>query len=163
MAAAGAVNAGNLAVEGGDPRLPSFDEAIHLQEDFRHSNDDSVTFEEYVYYAAITRAEERLANEEWIRQNGPTTFSSVLKGRFSKGVLKSPSHEASENAPTEKASHGLSEKEAGEAIRQPSPESDRYGVSQAEWKNASRAMRTASWGSIFFLITTDILGPFSTP
>ncbi|CAG8978706.1 hypothetical protein HYALB_00004689 [Hymenoscyphus albidus] len=36
-------------------------------------------------------------------------------------------------------------------------------VSVAEWKNASRAIRTAGWSSIFYLITTDILGPFSVP
>ncbi|GAA95231.1 hypothetical protein E5Q_01887 [Mixia osmundae IAM 14324] len=30
-------------------------------------------------------------------------------------------------------------------------------------RNASAALRTASWGSIFYLITTDILGPYSAP
>ena len=28
---------------------------------------------------------------------------------------------------------------------------------------AQRALRTASWASIFYLITTDILGPFNAP
>ncbi|KAJ6784059.1 hypothetical protein PWT90_00346 [Aphanocladium album] len=32
-----------------------------------------------------------------------------------------------------------------------------------EWKTAARAMRTAGWSSIFFLVTTDILGWSSTP
>ena len=36
-------------------------------------------------------------------------------------------------------------------------------ITDAEYKNASRAMRTAGWSSIFYLVTTDILGPFSTP
>lgn len=166
MAAAGVVNAGNLAVEGGDPRLPSFDEAVRLQENFTGEDDDTVTFEEYVYYAALTRAEEKLANEEWVRVQGPRTFTSVIKGRFSKGVLKSPPQEASENAPTEKAPveklpESLDEKEVN--VSQPASDGERWGVSQAEWKTASRALRTASWGSIFFLITTDILGPFTTP
>ncbi|KXL46487.1 MAG: hypothetical protein FE78DRAFT_146064 [Acidomyces sp. 'richmondensis'] len=36
-------------------------------------------------------------------------------------------------------------------------------VSDEEWQVASRAARTATWGAIFYLITTDILGPFSVP
>ncbi|KAJ8114541.1 hypothetical protein ONZ43_g4877 [Nemania bipapillata] len=36
-------------------------------------------------------------------------------------------------------------------------------VTDEEWVNASRAFRTASWGAVFYLITTDILGPFAVP
>ncbi|KAG5341103.1 hypothetical protein C0989_011556 [Termitomyces sp. Mn162] len=36
-------------------------------------------------------------------------------------------------------------------------------VENSERINASRAMRAASWSSIFYLITTDILGPFNAP
>ncbi|EXJ75427.1 uncharacterized protein A1O5_02123 [Cladophialophora psammophila CBS 110553] len=36
-------------------------------------------------------------------------------------------------------------------------------VTEEEWSNASRAFRTASWGAVFYLITTDILGPFAVP
>ena len=32
-----------------------------------------------------------------------------------------------------------------------------------EMLNARRALRTASWAAIFYLITTDILGPFNAP
>ena len=38
-----------------------------------------------------------------------------------------------------------------------------YGVSESEWEHAQRATRTATWGSIFYLITTDILGPYNVP
>jgi len=34
---------------------------------------------------------------------------------------------------------------------------------ELERENASRALRLASWGTIFYLITTDILGPFNAP
>ncbi|KAF8435462.1 transmembrane amino acid transporter protein-domain-containing protein [Boletus edulis BED1] len=37
------------------------------------------------------------------------------------------------------------------------------GVSPAEYRAASSALRTATWGAIFYLITTDILGPYSAP
>lgn len=36
-------------------------------------------------------------------------------------------------------------------------------VLQEEDARASRALRLAGWMSIFYLITTDILGPFSAP
>jgi hypothetical protein len=36
-------------------------------------------------------------------------------------------------------------------------------VSDDEWATASRAMRTASWLAVFYLITTDILGPYGVP
>ncbi|KAI1743939.1 transmembrane amino acid transporter protein-domain-containing protein [Xylaria scruposa] len=36
-------------------------------------------------------------------------------------------------------------------------------VTDEEWVNASRAFRTASWGAVFYLITTDVLGPFAVP
>ena len=36
-------------------------------------------------------------------------------------------------------------------------------VSDDEYVTASRAARSATWGAVFYLITTDILGPFSTP
>jgi len=39
----------------------------------------------------------------------------------------------------------------------------RLDVTDEEWQNSSRALRTASWAAIFYLITTDILGPFNVP
>ena len=33
-------------------------------------------------------------------------------------------------------------------------------ITDVEWTNASRAFRTATWAACFYLITTDILGPF---
>ncbi|KAI1436017.1 transmembrane amino acid transporter protein-domain-containing protein [Xylaria sp. CBS 124048] len=36
-------------------------------------------------------------------------------------------------------------------------------VTDEEWVSASRAFRTASWGAVFYLITTDVLGPFAVP
>lgn len=39
----------------------------------------------------------------------------------------------------------------------------RAHVTDEEWTNASRALRTATKSAIFYLITTDILGPFGLP
>jgi hypothetical protein len=40
---------------------------------------------------------------------------------------------------------------------------DRHGIRETEWENAQRAGRTATWGAIFYLITTDIFGPSTVP
>ncbi|OGE55687.1 hypothetical protein PENARI_c004G01482 [Penicillium arizonense] len=40
---------------------------------------------------------------------------------------------------------------------------DSWGITESEWEHAQRAVRTASWGSIFYLIATDLLGPNSVP
>ena len=34
---------------------------------------------------------------------------------------------------------------------------------ELERENTSRALRLASWSTVFYLITTDILGPFNAP
>ena len=39
----------------------------------------------------------------------------------------------------------------------------RYGIQDEDWIQASRAGRSATWGAVFYLITTDILGPYSVP
>lgn len=41
-----------------------------------------------------------------------------------------------------------------------SSRANRVDISDEEWSNASRAFRTASSGACFYLITTDILGPY---
>jgi hypothetical protein len=104
--------------------------------------DPSISFEEYLYYAQITRAEEAEENERHLALRGPTTFKSLIKDRFSKG------HHAT-------AARAITGEKTGSNIV--------TGVTEAEWKQASRAVRTAGWGGVFYLIVTDILGPFSTP
>ena len=133
-----------------------------------HTHDPNVTFEEYLYYAEITRREEQAANELYIASRGPTTAKSLLKDRFSKGHHPVPSptasgdaatHEKAGRVPTENSSDGNPTTDASathhnDAIVSVTPE---------EWHQASRAMRTAGWGGVFYLITTDILGPTSAP
>ncbi|PHH82174.1 hypothetical protein CDD82_6796 [Ophiocordyceps australis] len=41
--------------------------------------------------------------------------------------------------------------------------SDEAAVTEQEWRKASRAMRTTGWGAVFYLITTDVLGPYAAP
>ena len=128
--------------------------------------DPSVTFEEYVYWAKIERAEEHEANRIYVEERGPLSVAKVLKNRFSKGIHH-------DNAKKEKQSqmvlHGNNlsssdEKVSNEKDSNLITTSARPGaVSPEEWKTAARALKTASWGTIFFLITTDILGWSTTP
>lgn len=156
----------NLALEGGDPRnvehpvTAATGEPIETQL-LRAAHDSSVTFEEYVYWASITRAEEKIENRKHMAASGPKTFKSIIKNRFSNykaptTAIDSPRSDSIKETPTE----DRSEKLMGSPTRTPG---NLGGVSDSEYKNASRAIRTAGWSSVFYLITTDILGPFSTP
>lgn len=147
-------NLANLALDGGDPRLGEKNPGQYAldhghNEDLKHGftiekahvhNDPSVLFEEYLYYASITRAEERAYEGNIINRKDPWSLGGIIKNRFSKGHV----HEvnAVRNEDTIVTTHN-----------------NVSTVTDIEWRQASRALRTASWGSIFFLITTDILGP----
>lgn len=118
-------------------------------------HDPSIPFEEYLYYAEITRREEEAANELYLASRGPTTIKSLIKDRFSKGHHHvQPPTVSGDASANEKAGNNNNNNGIPVVIS---------SVTPAEWKNASRAMRTAGWGGVFYLITTDILGPFSAP
>ncbi|KAL3427796.1 transmembrane amino acid transporter family protein [Phlyctema vagabunda] len=120
-------------------------------------HDRNVTFEEYMHYGYITRADEKAENEQHKHLAGPRTIKSTIMDRFSTGKK----HNVIDSPP----SQTLNEKDTldggDKSIVQPGGNS--LAVSDAEWKRASRAIRTAGWGSVFYLITTDILGPYSVP
>ena len=158
-------NLAPLALEA-NPR----DEAHHakhgmnLENQMMHAaHDPSITFEEYVYYAKITRAEEKESNQRYVEAAGPKTFKNAIKNRFSKeqNNISPPHTTIGYGSPKD---HDSSHEKTGSDTQGiSSPTNSRYGVSDAEWKNASRATRTAGWSGIFYLITTDILGPYSVP
>ncbi len=156
------------AVLGGDPRNaahPVTRSAEPIETQLLHAiHDRSVAFEEYIYYAKITRAEEKISNERYVAAVGPKTFKSVLKNRFSKGTTGFSPHDGDDNSnsPTE-ANPASGEKSGFNDEKGVVPQQNLGGVSDSDWHNASRAVRTAGWSGIFYLITTDILGPFSVP
>jgi hypothetical protein len=154
--------AANLALEGGDPRdveHPAQSSHIPVETQMIHnSHNPNISFEEYMYYGVITRAEEKVANENHKAAIGPKTFKSVILGRFSKGQTEGNAPDSSVEQDSTGEKNALDEKAVVAT-----PRGNLGGVSDKEWKNASRAVRTAGWSSAFYLITTDILGPFSTP
>lgn len=94
-----------------------------------------------------------------------TNMMSVLKG---KGAPKGRDHDRAVEAETKTYTESSQSGSGDEKIRtdshpdEHSPASTGYPTDE-EWFQASRAMRTATWGAVFYLITTDILGPYSVP
>ncbi|KAM3074606.1 hypothetical protein ACMFMG_008036 [Clarireedia jacksonii] len=142
----------SLSGTGEDPRLPNETNNTTVRPQHRKLHDPSVTFEEYHYYANITRAEEDASANTDI---GDTTFFSLivppknLKGAAPVNSAPVPEKEIGEEKTTRHI-HDMSD-------------ADRLNISDDEWHNASRSMRVATWAAIFYLITTDILGPFGVP
>jgi hypothetical protein len=142
---------GNLALDGGDPRLSSDEGTFggqgivaYTRPQMRPLHDPSVTFEEYHYYAKLAREEEEQIHAS--RIPGSHNILTVLIPNLAREKETDEKRRAS-LVPT----HNLSNKHA------------RASVTDEEWTNASRALRSATAGAIFYLITTDILGPFSLP
>jgi hypothetical protein len=134
---------GSLALDGGDPRLPGdgiekeklggSPNIAGVQPYQRKVHDPDITFEEYHYYAKLTRAEE----DSHPKTGRETSILSLIFPSKSDGGVQ----------PASAGEHKV----------------DGAIVTDEEWTNASRALRTATRGAIFYLITTDILGPFALP
>ncbi|KAJ7234650.1 putative amino acid transporter [Mycena rebaudengoi] len=135
----------SLALEGGAPRLQheKIDEKVDanttspasparggIPPRARGLHDPDITFEEYYYYAQLTRAEE---DSQTVTGYETNLLSLVFPSKSQGGVVKEKSA-------------------SSDAV-----------ISDEEWTNASRALRTATRGAAFYLITTDILGPFGLP
>ncbi|PHH87671.1 hypothetical protein CDD83_8551 [Cordyceps sp. RAO-2017] len=101
--------------------------------------DVCATFEEYLHWGKITRQDERAADKALREVGDHLTFKSAIQS-----CLSGPGR------PREAPKPGLGDQRI------------MLSVSEQEFKAASRAMRTASWSAVFYLITTDVLGPYST-
>ncbi|GIJ85581.1 hypothetical protein Asppvi_004440 [Aspergillus pseudoviridinutans] len=103
----------------------------------RQPYDPTVAFEEYHYYANKTREEEL----------GLAAPHSNVRKLFQKAART----DAQDDIPTTT----LTEAD----FRNPER---RLQITDEEWTNASRAFRSASASACFFLITTDVLGPYGS-
>lgn len=146
-----------LSLEG-DPRMSASGPGMAQLSTpaLRNLHDPSVTIEEYFYKAKITREAQRsiptvktparklLSFGKHDAVSSTITGSDPTKSETSKKVLGT--------ATDEKTGGPQAPATAGPIV-----------VTEDEWLQASRAARTATWGSVFYLITTDILGPYSVP
>jgi len=122
----------------------------------RNLHDPSVTIEEYFYWAKITRAQQR---------DIPTLKAPARKFlSFGKRDAVSPTIAGSDPTKSEHSAEGVDAATNEKTRDSEAPVTSRpAAVTAEEWIQASRAARTATWGSIFYLITTDVLGPYSVP
>ncbi|KAK5120417.1 hypothetical protein LTR85_006356 [Meristemomyces frigidus] len=114
--------------------------------------DYTVSFEEFHHWAKEERAIEAEENKLHLEKH-PGFFSNLIKGRLGSGDQK----ERELHAENEKA------EEIAAATAAHGRNSVDMTVTDAEWRTAARALRTSSWGTIFYLITTDILGWSGAP
>ena len=149
-----------FAADGGDPRLKVADglPETYITPQTRLLHDPNVTFEEYHYYALRTREEEEELKKT---ETGTTGILQIIFPPKSTPAFKDvygDGHNSDGSSPnriqdaekTSAAIHDLNLSNKGE----------RMAITDREWTNASRAFRTATWAACFYLITTDILGPF---
>ena len=99
------------------------------------SSRSDVAFEDYLFYAALQREEEN---------NGQKIFL--------------PNPETNIQVDTQFASGSKTDRVAEKPRHVPPMTQD-----QQERAEATRALRIASWMSAFFLLTADIVGPFTAP
>lgn len=124
--------------------------------------DPSITFENYVFWANRSREYEKTIRTD---DKGFAAWFNALKNKKKNPI---ESQDASLPDPSEKTN----DKETPDEkkietdptdVTMKTDATDNYGITETEWEQAQRAARTATWGSIFYLITTDILGPTNVP
>ncbi|KAH7925998.1 hypothetical protein BV22DRAFT_1088031 [Leucogyrophana mollusca] len=106
--------------------------------------DSGPYFETYLYYARLQR--EREVNEA---KNNSGDDSHPSASFFARGPDKTSVADKS-SIP----SGSIDEKPALETSS---------SLSTSECRAVAGALRTVSWGNVFYLITTDVLGPYSSP
>lgn len=125
--------------------------------------DPTVTFEEYTYWAKIEREMEAVEQKQYMDSIKHMGMLGGVKGYFSNNVAR----RASVISTSGIESHGPPPKEKDNGSGSESPDISPIAPAthdyDAEWRKAARALRTSGWMTIFYLITTDILGWSQTP
>lgn len=116
--------------------------------------DTSIKFEDYHYWANRSREVERHIK---VGNLGLAGVANLLLGKKNKPEEITQASTSGEDSPVGDEKQPVDEK----GIR--NTKTDKWGITETEWEQAQRATRTATWGSVFYLITTDILGPNNVP
>ena len=126
---------GLMALDGGDPRLGTVEGTFagqgivsYTRPQMRALHDPSVSFEEYHYYAQQTRAVED---------------ANIVSRSETRGILSTIIPNLKREVPEEKRRASMIPN-----VNFSDP-SRRASVTDEEWINASRAVRTATAGAIF--------------
>lgn len=134
--------------------------------------DETVTWEEFTFWAKIEREIEKEENIKFKAEHGSMPLLDLIKGKFTSEGRARAKKDKEERAMALQASVEsnpapiVDEKTGAGTVATQQPTEvydDPLRASNAEWRAAARAMKTASWGQMFFLITTDILGWSGAP
>lgn len=177
-------NAGNLTLEGSASRKENYDGIEGMTAARLHLvNDPTVGFEEYMYYASITRANEVVEHQaapkekrtikgiimNHLKRNLPAVTVAPASASGPLDNSKSTAINVRDEKTTANIGGEVHHASLDDATTQPFAViahrhyTNPSDVSEEEWKALSRGIRTAGWSTCFYLITTDILGPFSAP
>lgn len=122
-----------------------------------------LSFAEYAYYASITRAREEEANDKYLRDQGSCTLAARIKSILHAGRKANQAlAEVVDQDISQDTSHCTSGPK-DQSLVHSSTVAPTSPASSSELHTANRALRTAGWGSVFYLITLDIMGPSNTP
>jgi hypothetical protein len=146
-----------------EPQKPIGNGPMRTAYQLHQSVDPTILFEEYLHYAKITRREEREAEKaiekKWF-------FKRMIKNRFSKGqtgtVIEVAVRQLSELGGEKNEETTVERGDPFDAFNNLTYSHPSH-VSDAEWKALSRGVRTVGWSTCFYLITSDIIGPFGIP
>jgi hypothetical protein len=148
---------GQLSADARDPRLSSEPvEQSYVRPQHRKPHDPTITFEEYRHYADLARAEEDSLSKKDL---GDTTFLSlILPSKNLKGDVVHSTPPEGIGEKSESGEEKIPANHNGNAHNLDA--SERALITDDEWTNASRALRTATWAAIFYLITTEYVFPW---
>lgn len=121
---------------------------------YEASPNSGVSLEEYMFYAQIQREQEKLYRTAGISVEADAPHASAY-------------HENAKRGSDEKVSQSSTFIHDKPQVNNTDASTfdQLEGLSEVgkESRNAHRAIKTASWVGIFYLITTDILGPYGAP
>lgn len=131
--------------------------------------DPTVTLEEYEFWAKIEREMEAVEHRQYMAKVKEDGFKGYIKAYFTSKIdheVEAVTHEAAQDAASaaEKTPEGADKTSVlvnNDSGLTPLP--PKTHDIDAEWRRAARALRTSGWVTVFYLITTDILGWGQTP
>lgn len=113
----------------------------------------SAPFEAYTYYAFVTRTAEDEAEKRFSHSIKPTFLQQWFATRPATQV---------ELEARQAADHSMLTSEVKQSVSH-QLDSASQGINSSEVDSANRGARVATWGSVAYLIVTDIFGPSSAP
>ncbi|EST05337.1 Amino acid transporter, transmembrane [Kalmanozyma brasiliensis GHG001] len=119
-----------------------------------------ISLEEYMFYAQIQREQEKLYGAAGVAIEADAPHGA---GYLHDANNEKKSHSSSEEISQQHTAVGVNKPHVNNTDASTFDQLDGLSEMDKERSNAHRALKTATWVGIFYLITTDILGPYGAP